>query len=150
MRKLNNNDTNNDDNNAQPCLTVAHQAPLSMRFFRQEILEWVAISLSRGPPPPRGRTRISSVSYIAGGFFTCRAIWVVCNTVYVGLASLVAQLVRTLPVVQETRVPALGQEDQLEKEMAPHSSILAWKSHGQRSTAGYSPCSRKSWTRLND
>ena len=42
-------------------------------------------------------------------------------------ASLVAQLVKNLPVVQETRVHFLGQEGPLEKEMAIHSSILAWR-----------------------
>ena len=42
-------------------------------------------------------------------------------------ASLVAQLVKNLPAVQETWVQSLGQEDPLEKEMATHSSILAWK-----------------------
>ena len=42
-------------------------------------------------------------------------------------ASLVAQSVRNLPAVQETSVPSLGQEDPLEKKMASHSSILAWK-----------------------
>ena len=42
-------------------------------------------------------------------------------------ASLVAQLVKNLPPVQETRVQSLGGEDALEKEMATHSSILAWK-----------------------
>ena len=36
-------------------------------------------------------------------------------------------------------VQSLGWEDLLEKEMATHSSILAGKSHGQRSLAGYSP-----------
>ena len=41
--------------------------------------------------------------------------------------SLVAQLVKNLPAVQETRVQSLGWEDPLEKEMATHSSILAWK-----------------------
>ena len=40
--------------------------------------------------------------------------------------SLVAQLVKNLPAVQETRVRSLGWEDPLEKEMATHSSILAW------------------------
>ena len=40
---------------------------------------------------------------------------------------------------QETWVQSLGQEDPLEMEMATHSSILAWKSHGWRSLAGYSP-----------
>ena len=42
-------------------------------------------------------------------------------------ASLVAQMVKLLPAMQETRVQSLGQEDPLEKEMATHSSILAWK-----------------------
>ena len=41
--------------------------------------------------------------------------------------SLVAQTVERLPTVQETGVRSLGQEDPLEKEMATHSSILAWK-----------------------
>ena len=39
--------------------------------------------------------------------------------------------------MQEPRLQSLGQEDPLEKEMATHSSILAWKSHGQRSLVGY-------------
>ena len=41
--------------------------------------------------------------------------------------SLVAQMVKSLPAMQETWVQSLGQEDLLEKEMATHSSILAWK-----------------------
>ena len=40
---------------------------------------------------------------------------------------LIAQLVKNLPAMQETRVQLLGQEDPLEKEMATHSSILAWR-----------------------
>ena len=42
-------------------------------------------------------------------------------------APLVAQTVKRLPTMRETRVPSLGREDSLEKEMAPHSSTLAWK-----------------------
>ena len=38
-----------------------------------------------------------------------------------------AQMVKNLPAMQETLVQFLGQEDPLEKEMATHSSILAWK-----------------------
>ena len=41
--------------------------------------------------------------------------------------SLVAQMVKLLPTVRETWVRSLGQEDPLEKEMAAHSSSLAWK-----------------------
>ena len=36
-------------------------------------------------------------------------------------------MVKNLPIMQETQVQSLGQEDPLEKEMATHSSILAWK-----------------------
>ena len=36
-------------------------------------------------------------------------------------------MVKCLPIVQEMQVSSLGQEDLLEKEMATHSSILAWK-----------------------
>ena len=41
--------------------------------------------------------------------------------------SLVAQMVKRLPTMQETQIRSLGQEDPLEKEMATHSSTLAWK-----------------------
>ena len=40
---------------------------------------------------------------------------------------MVAQMVKNLPPVQETRVQPLGREDPLEKGMATHSSILAWR-----------------------
>ena len=42
-------------------------------------------------------------------------------------ASLVAQMIKNLLAMQETRVQSLGQEDLLVKEMATHSSILAWE-----------------------
>ena len=42
-------------------------------------------------------------------------------------ASLVAQMVKNLPAIWETWVPSLCQEDPLEKRMATHSSILAWR-----------------------
>ena len=42
-------------------------------------------------------------------------------------ASLVARMVKNLPAVQKTQVRSLGQEDPLEKEMATHSSVLAWE-----------------------
>ena len=43
------------------------------------------------------------------------------------LAALVAQMVKSLPAMQETRAQSLGREDLLEKEMSPHSSLLAWE-----------------------
>ena len=42
-------------------------------------------------------------------------------------ASLVAQMVKNLPAMQETWLQSLGQEDPLQKEMATHSSFLAWE-----------------------
>ena len=42
-------------------------------------------------------------------------------------APLEAQMVKNLPAMLETWVPSLGQEDPLEKGMATHSSILAWR-----------------------
>ena len=52
------------------------------------------------------------------------------------MASLVAQSVKDLPAVQENQVQSLGWEDPLEKELATHSSILAWEFHGQKSLEG--------------
>ena len=43
------------------------------------------------------------------------------------MSSLVAQRLKRLPAMWEARVRSLGQEDPLEKEMAAHSSILAWR-----------------------
>ena len=42
-------------------------------------------------------------------------------------ASLVAEMVKNLPILWEIQVQSLGQEDPLEEEMATHSSILAWE-----------------------
>ena len=51
-------------------------------------------------------------------------------------ASLVAQMVKRLPAMWETRVQSLGWEDLLEKEMATHSSILAWRIPGTEEPGG--------------
>ena len=50
-----------------------------------------------------------------------------CMYILIQWASLVAQTVKNLPAMQVTWVPSLGQEDSLEKGMATHSSILAWR-----------------------
>ena len=58
--------------------------------------------------------------------WNCAVVWA-----FFGIAflwdSLVASSVKCLPAMQETQVWSLGQEDPLEKEMATHSSILAWR-----------------------
>ena len=66
-------------------------------------------------------------------------------------SSLMVQMVKNLPAMwemQEMRVPSLGREDPLDKELATHSSILAWKSHGQRSLTVHGVA--KSQIRLSD
>ena len=52
-------------------------------------------------------------------------------------ASLVAQRLKRLPAMRETWVRSLGQEDPLEKEMATHSSILAWKIPWTEESGGF-------------
>ena len=54
-----------------------------------------------------------------------------------------AQTVKHLPTMPETRIQSLVQEDPLEKEMAIHPVLLPGKSHEQRSLVGYSPWGHK-------
>ena len=54
-----------------------------------------------------------------------------------------AQTVKHLPAMRETRVQSLGQEEPLEKGMAPTPVFLPGESHGQRSLEGYSPWDHK-------
>ena len=65
--------------------------------------------------------------------FYCRSMSLNCN---------VAQRLKHLPPMWETRVRSLGREDPLEKEMATHSSILAWRISWRR-LVGYSPQGHK-------
>ena len=104
----------------QLCLTLCDPMDCSMPgssvhgILQARILEWVAMAFSRGSSQPRGRTCISYIS------------WIVRRVLY-HWDSLVAQIVKHLPPVLETRVQSLGRENPLEKEMATHSSILAWE-----------------------
>ena len=64
--------------------------------------------------------------------------------------SLVAQMVKHLPAMRETRVQFLGWEDLLEKEMATHSSILAWRIPWTEEPGGLQSIRSQSWTQLSD
>ena len=65
-------------------------------------------------------------------------------------ASLVPRTVKKLPAMQETQVLSLGREDPLKKEMATHSSILAWRILTDRGAWWATVHGvAKSWTRLN-
>ena len=136
-------------------------------IFQVRILEWGAISFSRGSSWPRDRTQVSR---IAGRRFT---IWATSEAHFklnsestvliqyikklgpemgawlfwscfprckdISGASLMSQTVKSMPAMWETRVLSLGQEDPLEKEMATHSSILVWRIPCTEEPGSYSP-----------
>ena len=61
-----------------------------------------------------------------------------------------AQSVKRLPAMQETQVQSLGGEDPLEKGMAPHSSILAWRIPWTEEPGGLQSIESQSQTGLSD
>ena len=63
---------------------------------------------------------------------------------------LVAQMVKNPPPVQETSIRPLSREDPLEKEMATHSSILAWRIPWTEEPGGLQSMGSQSQTRLSD
>ena len=65
------------------------------------------------------------------------------NSMDINLSSMVTQMVKKLPVMQETWVRSLGWEDRLEEGMATHSSILAWRISMNRGAGARSACCRK-------
>jgi len=66
-------------------------------------------------------------------------------------ASLVAQIVKNLPAMQETWVQSLGQEDPLKKDMATHPSVFAWRIPWTEEPGGLQSLgSQKSQSRLSD
>ena len=65
-------------------------------------------------------------------------------------ASLVAQRVKRLPIMQETGVQSPGQEDLLDEEMATHSSTLAWKIPWTEKPGRLQSMGSQSQTRLSD
>ena len=67
------------------------------------------------------------------------------------ILNLTAQTVKNLPTMKETQVQSLGREDPLEKGMATHSNILAWRIPWTEEPGGLHTVHgvTKSWTRLN-
>ena len=65
------------------------------------------------------------------------------GAVFIYPSSLVAQMVKNMPAMRETWVRSLGREDPWEEGLATHSSIISWRTHGQRSLAGHSSWGRK-------
>ena len=76
---------------------------------------------------------------------------IVINIFGICWSSLVPQMVKNLPAVQETQVPSLGWEDLLEKGMATYSSILAWRIPGTEEPDGATVHRvAKSWAQLSN
>ena len=61
-----------------------------------------------------------------------------------------AQMVKNLPAMQETRVQSLAQEDSMEKGMTTHSSTLAWRIPWTEEPGRLQSMGSQSWTRLSD
>ena len=98
-------------------------------IVRERLLEW-----KHGPGD---RTQFNVLSAEEGNGYPLQYCW----------ASLGAQTVKNLPAMQETWVWSLGQEDTLEKGMASHSSIVAWKIPWTKEPSGLQPMgSRKCQT----
>ena len=130
----------------QSCLTLAipwsvvRQALLSMEFFRQEYWSGLPCPPPGDLPNPGIKHRFFVPPALVCGFLTTSATWEailssvkeICQVPNVYpfpclSASLVAQLIKNPPAMQETWVRSLGWEDPLKKEKATHSSILAWR-----------------------
>jgi len=84
-----------------------------VQLSQARVLEWMPFPTPGNLPDPI-ESMFPAAPALAGGFFTTGP-------------SLVAQMVKNLPEIQETQVWFLGQEDLLEKGMATHCSILAWR-----------------------
>ena len=118
---------------AQSCLTLSNPVDRSLPgpsihgIFQARVLEWNAIAFS-------------------GGLVLDDLYYIEVYSLYI----LFTQMVKSLPAVQETQVRFLGQEDPLEKEMATHTSILAWRILWTEEPGGLVHGVTKSQTRLSN
>ena len=101
--------------------TIAYQAPPSMEFSRQEY--WSGLPFPSQGDLSNPRIEPGSPSLQADALPSEHQG----RSKRTKRTSMVAQTVKLLPTMWETRVRSLGREDPLEKERATHSSILAWK-----------------------
>ena len=119
--------------------SVAHQAPLSMGFSSKNtgvgyhaLFQRIFPTQGSNPclafPALVGRFFITSATKEAYLFINSSqdVFCSFCTSLAKAGASLVAQMVKSLPAMQETWVQSLGQEDPLGKGMADHSNILSW------------------------
>ena len=111
--------------------TVAPQVPLFMGFSRQEYWSRLSFPSPRDLPNPGielGCPALQVDSLLSEAPEKPSLNLVIFRSPYSDIwASLVAQRLKRLPAMRETWVRSLGWEDLVEKEMATHSSILAWR-----------------------
>ena len=94
---------------------------------RLKICWWDCCHLPRGFTSSSGhRLHFGNILFLLSPFKAC-AGYLTTSYLIRWWASLVAQRGKRLPAMQETHIWSLGREDRLEKEMATHSSTLAWK-----------------------
>ena len=105
--------------------TIAHQAPPSMKFSRQEYWSGLPFPHPGDLPNPGIQPSSCAAPVLAARALVFLAAFVLKGRW--GWASLVAQMVKNPPAMQEIWVRFLDWEDSLEKEMATLSSILAWR-----------------------
>ena len=107
-----------------PCSVPGQGTRSHMLQFRIHLrqLKIPHVTTKKKIPHATTQTEHSQIIFFLLSFICCRI-----NSPLPRLASLVAQTVKRLPAMLETRARSLGQEDPLEKEMAIHSSTLAWK-----------------------
>ena len=114
----------------QSCLTLCGPVDCNLPIssvhgiLQARILEWVAMPSFRGLPDPG----IEPASLMSPAL-----AW----------ASLVIQMAKNLPAVQETQVQSLGGEDPWIREWQPIPVFMPGEFHGQRSLVGYSPWGHK-------
>ena len=127
---------------------VAHQAPLSMGFSRQEYLSGLLCPPPRDLPHSGIEPESLTSPALAVGFFTTSTTWEAYIYLHIYISffrffSMVVQMVKNPPAMQETQVQSLGREDPLQKGMVTHSSILAWRIPWIEEPAGHSPWGHK-------
>ena len=99
-------------------------------FYRENKRVVILNDLSQVTQLENGRARILTQVNLCIVFL---------STIHTTWASLVVQTVKNLPAVLETQVRSLGQEDPVEKGMATHSSILAWRIPWTEEPGGLQP-----------
>ena len=108
-------------------------------LLQARILEWVAIPFSRGSSRPRDQTRVSCILYRLSHQGLALTLLVSSQILTISWASLVAQLVKNLPAMQETWVQFPVGKIPWRRKWQRTPVLLHGEFHGQRNQTGCSP-----------